>query len=261
MKSIYKIVAIGLVLAGSINTAIAGKPGMVRDTLDPLVELMKVQEHYVEIASAPADTTGIGRYASFFYNYYEYINDSVSYFYTNNFTLNTWGNRFAFVMDSITFIQDYQYNITKYSLDSILHVQRPLNFYQAIFQIDLLDTTLQRQVQSVTISDTGIYRYIKFEFKNESPLIKLTVKTDLSGYRLYELEYTMKKDIVPGGTAYQPPSSYHNYTRVHVISGGEAGIIQSVSQFDTSRIIKLENGVLVPTSLYQGFELVNELDK
>lgn len=262
MRPIYKIIAVWLILGGNISTARAGSIEMVRDTLDPLVELMKIQDWYMATSASESDSTGQGTSATFTHKYYEYSNDSVTYSLTDTFILKVFGNRFSFETDSIRLWQDYQYNVLVYKTDSIIHVRRPINFYEAIFQVDLLDTSLFRQVQSYRVFDSASARYIIFEFKNESPLIRLTVKSDIIFYQMKELEFTMKKDIVPGGTAWQPPSSYHNYTRVHILANSH--VITSpvfTFNFDTGRIIKLQNGVLVPTSTYQNFEVVNELDK
>jgi hypothetical protein len=262
MRPIYKIIAVWLILGGNISTARAGNIEMIRDTLDPLVELMNIQNWYMTTTASESDLTGPGTGGTFTYKYYEYSNDSVTYLFTDTFALKVFGNRFSFETDSIKLWQDYQYNVLVYKTDSIIHVRRPINFYEAIFQVDLLDTSLFRQVQSYRAFDSASARYIIFEFKNESPLIRLTVKADILFHQMKELEFTMKKDIVPGGTAWQPPSSYHNYTRVHILANTQ-GITNPYStfDFDTGRVIKLQNGVLVPTSTYQNFEVVNELDK
>jgi hypothetical protein len=262
MKLINKILAIGFILFSNSIMARPASPEFLRDTIDPLEELMKIQEHYMNGANTPPDTLGVGPFGTWTFNVYDYNDDTITSSSIKYLGLTIVKNRFIFTTDSIHFVQDEMYNITIYRFDSILHVQPPIPFYQAFLQVDLLDTSLHiHQVRDIRLWDSVGYRWIRFEFKNESPLIELIVKTDWGGYTLHEVDYKMKKEIVQTGLSHLSASSYHDYIRVRLELLGESGGIINMNLFDTSKIVKRENGILVPTSLYQGFELVNALDK
>lgn len=164
------------------------------------------------------------------------------------------GDKMYFNMDSVLMIQNEQFRIVVYNLDSMMEVSTPKQLYTKIFQSDLYDTLFrQLNIQNVVLTDTGASRKLSFKFHPYSPYVSYDLIYDTTNYRLTHVMYMIKKGIVETGPGVIPSQ----YVSIKIVFSNYDTAAFSDSIYGSSQFFTRQNGVFVVVSPYNGFELIN----
>lgn len=251
IKKIFPVITVLLVGLLSINSR---KPTAPMSPLpDPFVELMRIQDAY---------GSACGVWSTWLYDFYDVDDDTLTDFDAKIATLRIAGEKYRFSVDSIVCIQDLLYNVTVYNEDSSMFVQPPQDLYKALLQVDLLDTLFHlRQFHDINITTSSNLRTITFEFENESPFIKYAVTYDTTTYLLEEIEYFMKKSVIPPGQAHIAADDYEDYTRMVISLLGQVVEFQDENYFATQQYIKRQNKTFAGVLSYANYLVVDGTDE
>jgi hypothetical protein len=233
-----------LLMPGSRLFASDNMPPPVKDTIDPLVELMNIQ-----------DVNRTTEYGWRVYKYYLEDVDSVTVRDTMNFEFRYEQEKYSFKGGGVTQIQDLNYRITIYNADSTIYIEKPSALYKGFFQVDLFDTTLhQHYLDSISVSDSANIRKLTFLFKNEAPYIQYDITYDTSSYFLRSIKYKVRKEIPPlAAIGYVP----EKYLKIELVW---ANIFVGISEPDpirTDQYFTRQNGVFVPASGYTDYIIID----
>lgn len=249
IKKIFPVIIILMVGLLSINSR---KPAIIPPPPDPFVELMRIQDAY---------GSACGVWTTWLYDFHDIDDDTLTDFDAKIASLRISGEKYRFSIDSIVCIQDLLYNVTVYNEDSSLYIQPPQDLYEALLQIDLLDTLFHlRQFHDISITNSSNLRTITIEFENESPFIKYAVTYDTATYLLEEIEYFMKKSVIQPGQAYIPAEDYEDYTRLVISMLGQTIEFQDENYFATQQYIKRQNKTFTGVSSFASYLVVDGTD-
>lgn len=236
------------VLAFSLMTITPAQANVIKDTLDPIIELLKIQDRYGDTM----DRVTVRKH--YIYEYHTgdlvSVDSSVSVIFTRSALQR-------FFMDSIETYQDNQYRVLVNHRDSVMYVTFPTPLYQEMFQMNLLDTIMQiRQIHDLVLYDSLNMHIIQYTYINESPFIYFRTGIDTATHRIYFVDFSIKTVLPEAGSSYIPIESFTDYTRMVTVFFEDLEPLDSLN-YSTSKFIKIENGKLVPATAYQGYELID----
>lgn len=249
MKKILKyIVGMLLLITGNGAFALTDLPHPVRDTLDPLLELVNIQDRN-------RSTDQFWRVYKYYYEDVDTITVSDSF----NLSFRHEGEKYELNIGGVVYIQDQFYKATVYKPDSTIYIENPSENLESFFQLDLFDSTLHlRYLDNISITDSAATRKITFLFKNEHPCIQYEIVYDTSTYFLKSIYYKLRKDMgttLPSGTVV-----FTKYTTVKMTYKG-VSFVSHPFPIRTEVYFTRQNGVFVPTTPYTNFQIIDATKK
>lgn len=241
MKIVFQIAVTFFVLFCEVKTSKAQVPDSIRF----LQEISRIQAAY-------SDTSGLVFKSTY---YYESFDGDYSEFDTMTAAYQFKGEMMSFSMDSVHIVQNDQYQVVVYHLDSMMQVNTPVDMHKTMLQANFYDSLFyQMNIGGVTITDFGAVRKLKFTFLGNSPYSKYEISYDTANYRLSSVEYMVKQTMSPStGSAYTGPYisikiNYSNYSTTQLAD----------NIFSTDQFFVRQNGVLTAVSPYTGFSIINQ---
>lgn len=256
MYKVTKRITVFIALCINLLQAQAGDglPVIARDTIDPLMELMKVRNYHIYNSDA-------NPYSGIPYRYIvqKYENNILQSSDTMQMVWRVKGETYAFTIDNkMEYVQDEIYNAAVYLEDSVIYVSKPQNIDPVIFQVDIFNPSFYNQIDSTSITDSlyifGFSRKISLKFNPTSSYMDYFIKfvNYTPHFYVIGVEYRTKDEIVP---AEQPVTSY---TRVSIqLAITYSGPPTQQDTFSTKRFFKQENGVFVPVAPYTDFRIID----
>ncbi len=252
MVSIKKIAILTIVfiLSAIVSKANIRDTAIIDTTLDPLVELMKIQSSYYN----PLDT-------AFQVDFFYYLEDHDTTVVRDTIPgyLQTQGlDHYVFDLGSTLLqVQTSTYLMTVYYEDSLIVLNKPISKDRMLFQIDLLDTLLYpKQINNITVKDSGLYREIHFDFANESPYLSYDIVYDTVAYELKFTNYKYKKEVVAPGTGSYTPSHYVSISMFYTKHNFPPGL--GTIEFTLDYYFTVQKGVFTPLSpFFTNWTIIN----
>lgn len=272
----YKYIILLLAL---LPMAVTGKdklPASVRDTADPFMELMLIEDYYKHTGDS-AIAAGDALYWVFDLTQYEIgardPNSSTggtidTLIKTEPVYIRVWGNKMHCTFEGVYIIQDSQYCLNVDYDAQTINVTTPLPVYRQILNVDLLDSTLYNgQVKdiitydSIDVADGDSLKRIVWRFNNESPYVRYEITYRAIDHSIAKIEYWIRMEVVPPNTAWFVPANYRRFTwQMREIQIG-AGMPYP-ELFSTSQFIEYRNGVLqLRPEWTEEFTLINSIDQ
>lgn len=224
------------------------------NTTDPLAEIKKISRAYQQIPANVISELVLS------YSYFERTRDSVVSTDSMSASLKMYAGKFLLKMNDVLQVQDDISNITLYSTDAIMFVQRPVDIRKMLFRFDLLDSLLvSDNIQQVTTSDSGQNRKMIFTLKDGLSLIQLNIVYDTATYFLRSMDYSARKTEPDLDQEVEDPSAFSRMT----ISFSPFTFSENADTniFLTSSYFKRQSGHLMPVAPYENFELINSFDE
>jgi hypothetical protein len=272
----YKYIILLLVLAPIAAIGKDKEPTVLRDTADPFMELMIIEDYYKSMGDSAMTA---GDYIAWMFDYTQYEIGARDPNSSSGETIDTaiegssaivrvWGNKVVYQFDSSVMIQDSQYCLTVDFRSEVMNITSPVPVYRHLMNVDLLDSILYSgQVKdiitydSIDTQDGDSLKTIVWRFNNESPYIRYAITYRVVDHMIEQIEYWIRMEIVPPNTAWHIPANYRRITwKMYNID--YVPDYPNPDEFSIYNYLELRNGILVPGESYADeYTLINSIDQ
>jgi hypothetical protein len=192
----------------------------------------------------------LAEHFSFNATYYMQDVDTVVVLDTSVASYQVNGNNFRLLIDSIESIQNDKLFTTVYNDSKTIVVQKPVNMYKQVMQVDIHDPIFQQMAMSgMTAVDSGTLRRINILFDADAMYTNYQLVYDTATHIVLEIKYSVRKDLNLASTK-----------RVNmriVFSNPQQGTFTD-SVFATDKFFKQYSSTDIRTAAgYTDFEVIN----
>lgn len=167
-------------------------------------------------------------------------------------------DNYYMLMDSVLVIQNAEYRATIQYRDQVMTVEKPINTFKSILQLNVLDSTFQTtHLSGWTYQDTSSYRKLIAQFKSESMFSKYEMLYDTSTY------YPIQVNIQVKNYRYDEKAGefIDSYSTIIVrYSNFQTGAFTD-SVFSTDTYFKREDGLFKPLSPFSSYEIIDSYNQ
>jgi hypothetical protein len=192
----------------------------------------------------------LANHFSFNATYYMQDVDTVTVLDTAVATYQVNGNNFHVVIDSVESIQNDKLFTSVYHDSKTIVVQKPVNIYKQLMQVDIHDPVFQQMAMSgMTAVDSGAFRRINILFDADAMYTNYQLVYDTATHIVLNIKYSVRKDL--------NPSSAKRVNMNIVFSNLQLGAFDD-TVFVTDRFFKQYSSTDIRTAAgYTDFEVIN----
>jgi hypothetical protein len=189
-------------------------------------------------------------YFSFNATYYMQDVDTVTVLDTSVATFQVNGNSFRMTIDSIESIQNEKVFTTVYNDSKTIVVQKPVNIYKQVMQVDIHDPVFQQMAMSgMTAVDSGTLRRINILFDADAMYTNYQLVYDTATHIVLDIKYSVRKDLNPAST---------KRVNMHIVFSNPQQGTFTDSVFVTDKFFKQYSSTDIRTAAgYTDFEVIN----
>jgi hypothetical protein len=133
---------------------------------------------------------------SFTATYYMQDVDTVTVLDTSVASFQVNGNYFRMLIDSIESIQNDKLFATVYNDSKTIVVQKPVNMYKQLMQVDIHEPIFQQMAMSgMTAVDSGAFRRINILFDADAMYTNYQLVYDTATHIVLNIKYSVRKDL------------------------------------------------------------------